>query len=88
MEELPKSRMVIQGFNLESQRAVDMIRLELILGDMSSSSIFHVIDFKTSYKLLLGHPWLNEHRIVASTLHQRFKYYHGGKKKINGGASL
>jgi len=74
MEELPKSWMVIQGFNLKSQCAVDMIRLELILRDISSSSIFYMIDFKTTYKLLLGHPELQEHGIVALTLHQRPKY--------------
>jgi len=56
VEELSKSRMVIQGFSLDSQRAIGMIRLELIMGDLSMSSIFHVIDSKTSYKLLLGRP--------------------------------
>ena len=83
MEELSKSRMMIRGFSLESQRAIGMIRLEPIMGDLSTSSIFHVIDSKTSYKLLLGHPWLHEHRIVASTLHQCLKYYRGGERKIN-----
>ena len=84
VEELFKSRMVIQGFSLESQRAIGMIRLELMMGDLSTSSIFHVIDTKTSYKLLLGRPWLHEHGIVASTLHQCLKYYRGGERKING----
>jgi len=75
---------VIQGFSLESQRAIGMIRLELMMGDLSTSSIFHVIDSKTLYKLLLGRPWLHEHGIVASTLHQCLKYYRGGERKING----
>jgi len=69
VEELSKSRIVIQGFSLESQRAIGMIRLELIIGDLSTSLIFHVIESKTSYKLLLGRLWLHEHGIVASTLH-------------------
>jgi len=43
-----------------------------------------VIDSKTSYKLLLGHPWLHEHGIVASNLYQCLKYYCGGERKING----
>ena len=83
--DLSKSRMVIQGFSLESQRSIGMICLELTMGDLSTSSIFHVIDFKTSYKLLLGHQWVYEHGIVASTLHQCLKYYCGGERKINGG---
>ena len=69
VEELSKSRTMIQGFNLEGQRAIGMIRIELIIGDLTTSSIFHVIDAKTSYRLLLGRPWLYEHGIVASTLH-------------------
>jgi len=83
IEELSKSRTMIQGFNLEGQRAIGMIRVKLIVGDLSTSSIFYVIDAKTSYKLLFGRSWLHEHRIVASTLHQCLKYYRGGERKIN-----
>jgi len=75
---------MIQGFNLEGQRAIGMIRVELIMGDLMTSSIFHVIDAKTSYRLLLGRPWLHEHGIVTFTLHQCLKYYRNGEKKING----
>jgi len=46
VDDLSKSQMVIQGFRLESQRAIGMIRLKLTMGDLSTSSIFHVIDFK------------------------------------------
>jgi len=84
VEELSKSWMMIQGFNVEVQRAIDMICLELTMVDLSTTSIFHVIDSKTSYKLLLGRPWLHEHGVVASTLHQCLKYYRDGEKKING----
>ena len=61
-----------------------MICVKLVMGDLSTSSIFHVIDTKRSYKMLLGRPWLYEHGIVASTLHQCLKYYWGGERKING----
>jgi len=74
---------VIQGFISESQHAIGLIRLELTMGDLSTSSIFHVINSKTSYKLLLRCPWLHEHKIVASTLHQCRKYYRGSERKIN-----
>jgi len=47
IEELSKSWMMIQGFNLEGQRAIDMVRLKLAMGDLSTTSIFHVIDSKT-----------------------------------------
>jgi len=56
----------------------------LIIGDLCTTSIFHVIDSKTSYKLLLGRPGLHDHGVIASTLHQRLKYYRDGEKKVNG----
>jgi len=68
VEELSKNRMMIQGFNLEGQRAIG-IRLELAMGDLSTTSMFHMIDSKTSYKLLLGRRRLHEHGVVVSTLH-------------------
>jgi len=84
VKDLSKSQMVVQRFSLESQCATIMIRLRLTVGDLLTSSIFHVIDSKNSYKLLLGHPWLHKDGIVASTPHQCLKDYHGGKRKING----
>jgi len=60
-----------------------MIRLELTMGDLSTSSMFHLIDSKTSYKLLHECPWLDEHGIVASTLQKYLKYYRAGARKIN-----
>ena len=35
VEELSKSRMMVQGFNLDGQRAIGMMRLELSIGDLS-----------------------------------------------------
>ena len=68
--------------------AIGMIRLELTMGDLSTSSIFHLIDSKTSYKLLLGRLWLLEHGIVVSTFHQCRKYYRSSEIKINGDVKL
>jgi len=82
IEELSKGRTMIHGFNLEGWRAIGMIRVKLVMGNLSTSSIFHVIA-KTSYKLLLGRPWLHEHGIVTFTLHQCLKCHRGGERKIN-----
>uniref|UniRef100_A0A2N9HH26 Uncharacterized protein n=1 Tax=Fagus sylvatica TaxID=28930 RepID=A0A2N9HH26_FAGSY len=83
-EKLSKSRLVIQGFNQEGQRAIGIIRLDVTMEDLKTRPLFHVIDSKTSYNLLLGRPWLHENGIVPSTLHQCFKYSDGKqvKKKI------
>jgi len=53
IEEVSKSQTLIQRFNIEGQCAIGMIYVELIVGD-SAFSIFHIIDGKTSYELLLG----------------------------------
>ena len=74
MEELSHSRLVIQDFNQGGQRVIDMIHLELIIGELTSNVLFHVIDAKTTYNMLLGCPWIHGNRIMPSTLHQCFKY--------------
>ena len=73
---------MIQGFNQGGQRAIGMIRLELATGELSSNTLFHVIDAKTSYNVLLGRPWLHENGVIPSTLHQCFKFYQGKVKKV------
>ena len=82
MEELSHNRLVIQGFNQGGQRAISMIYLELIIGELTSNVLFHVIDAKTTYNML-GRPWIHGNRIVPSTLHQCFKYLQSGIKKVN-----
>ncbi|KAL0441758.1 UNVERIFIED_CONTAM: hypothetical protein Sradi_0114700 [Sesamum radiatum] len=78
IDELSNSRLMIQGFNQGGQRAVGIIRMQLTMEDMVSSALFHVIDAKTSYNMLLGRPWLHENAVVPSTWHQCFKYCRDG----------
>ncbi|KAL0336632.1 UNVERIFIED_CONTAM: hypothetical protein Sradi_4875100 [Sesamum radiatum] len=85
VDELSNSRLMIQGFNQGGQRAVGIIRMQLTMEDMVSNALFHVIDAKTSYNMLLSRPWLHENAIVPSTWHQCFKYYRNGiVKKVLG----
>ncbi|CAA0832644.1 Unknown protein, partial [Striga hermonthica] len=77
-DELSNSRLMIQGFNQGGQRALGIIRLKLVIGEMTSNALFHVIDAKTSYNMLLGRPWLHEYGVVPSTWHQCFKYCQDG----------
>uniref|UniRef100_A0A7N2N597 RNA-directed DNA polymerase n=1 Tax=Quercus lobata TaxID=97700 RepID=A0A7N2N597_QUELO len=83
MEELSHSRLVIQGFNQGGQRAIGLIHLELSIGELKSNVLFHVIDAKTTYNMLLGRPWIHENGIVPSTLHQCFKFFQNGIKKVD-----
>ncbi|KAM1794418.1 hypothetical protein ACFX11_034897 [Malus domestica] len=56
VDELSLSCLLIQGFNQGGQRAMGMIRVKMNIGELKSSTIFHVIDARTSYSLLLGRP--------------------------------
>ncbi|KAL0378917.1 UNVERIFIED_CONTAM: hypothetical protein Sradi_3197200 [Sesamum radiatum] len=78
-EELSRSRLTIQGFDQGTQRAIGMTQLNLTVGELKASTLFHIIDARTSYNLLLGRPWLHENGVVPSTLHQCFKYIKNGE---------
>ncbi|KAM2087175.1 hypothetical protein ACFX1R_024633 [Malus domestica] len=84
MDELSLSRLLIQGFNQGGQRAMGMIRVEMTIGELKSSTIFHVIDARTSYSLLLGRLWIHRNGVVPSTLHQCLKFYRERVKVIQG----
>ncbi|KAM1053307.1 hypothetical protein ACFX2C_000813 [Malus domestica] len=84
VDELSLSRLLIQGFNQGGQRAMGMIRVEMTISELKSSVMFHVIDARTSYGLLLGRPWIHENGVVPSTLHQCLKFYQERVKVIYG----
>lgn len=60
-----------------------MIRLDLTIGELVVNTLFHVNDAKTTYNLLLGRPWMHKNGVVASTLHQYFKFYRDVEKKVD-----
>ncbi|KAL0361615.1 UNVERIFIED_CONTAM: hypothetical protein Sradi_3846000 [Sesamum radiatum] len=78
IDELSNSCHMIQGFNQGGQRVVGIIRMQLTMENMVSMALFHVIDAKTSYNMLLGRPWLHKNAVVPSTWHQCFKYCRNG----------
>ncbi|KAI3446917.1 hypothetical protein Pfo_003582 [Paulownia fortunei] len=65
MDELGNSRLMIQYFNQGGQRAFSIIRLKLLMDDMTSTVLFHVIDAKTLYNMLFGCPWLHENGVYC-----------------------
>ncbi|KAA0032132.1 retrotransposon gag protein [Cucumis melo var. makuwa] len=67
--------------------SIDFSDEDLLLGSKLhirsfQSALFHVIDSRTTYKLLLGRPWIHENGVVTSKLHQCFKFYQDGVKKV------
>ncbi|KAM2586279.1 hypothetical protein TB2_047053 [Malus domestica] len=75
VDELSLNRLLIQGFNQGGQRAMGMIRMEMIIDELKSSTIFHMIDAITYYSLLLKVPWIHENGVVPSIIHQCLKFY-------------
>ncbi|KAL0293308.1 UNVERIFIED_CONTAM: hypothetical protein Sradi_6945100 [Sesamum radiatum] len=61
-DELSNSHLMIQDFNQGGQRAVGIIRMQLTMEDMMSSALFHVIDGKTSYNMLLVKKVLGDNK--------------------------
>jgi len=63
------------------------VTLPLRFGELMNHVKFYIIDADTSYKALIGRPWLHENNAVPSTLHQCIKYIKDGKvKQIKGDA--
>lgn len=61
---------------------IDTLTVNRVLeGDLQTDAYFLVIDADTSYKALLGRPWLHENAVVPSTLHQCFKYLKNGREE-------
>ena len=59
-----------------------MIRLDVTIDELKARPLFHVINPKTSYNLLLGRPWIHGNCVVPFTLHQCFKYCDGKQIKV------
>ncbi|GAA0183638.1 hypothetical protein LIER_31015 [Lithospermum erythrorhizon] len=75
----------ISSFNQEGQWALGKISLHLVVGDVETTSWFHVIDSKATYNVLLSRAWIHRNNVVPSTLHQCLKYYNDGMKYCKDG---
>src|SRR4051812_26620536 len=64
----------IFGFNANSTRPMEKIKLRCQIRDLKFEMMVYVIDADTSYNLLLRQPWIHKNHIIPSTLHQVMKY--------------
>ena len=51
------------------QHTLGHVSLDLRVGPIRVHTLMHVMDGDTSYHVILGHPWLKAHKVVASTYH-------------------
>ncbi|MQL71793.1 hypothetical protein Taro_004107 [Colocasia esculenta] len=70
----------ITGSNQNSEEATGRVTVDLILGSFATKVTFYIIDADTTYRILLGRPWLHENWVIPSTLHQCIKYAREGKQ--------
>lgn len=85
IKHLSTEKISIQGFDQNSQKALGAITLPISVGRFKTQAKFYIINIETSYKALLGRPWLHENFVVPSTLHQCLKYMKDGKQyRIDG----
>lgn len=80
-QDVEYENVVVLGFNQNTQAVIGAIKLPLHLGDFKTMVKFHVIDADTSYRAMLGRPWIHQNWVVPSTLHQCLKYIQDGEEK-------
>lgn len=65
--------MEVTGFGGRDEYTAGYIQLWLRVGPIASLTCFHVVKIEVSYHILLGQPWLHQHRLIPSTYHQCMK---------------
>jgi hypothetical protein len=81
MKNLSDEKVIIHGFNQNSQKALGAITLNLRCGSLKAPTKFYDINVETSYRAMLGRLWLHNNQVIPSTIHQCLKYIENGKKK-------
>ncbi|KAM2246208.1 hypothetical protein ACFXTI_007051 [Malus domestica] len=61
---MPKSTMTTIGIKVDELSLSRLLIQEMTIGELKSSTIFHVIDARTSYSLLLGRPWIHANGVI------------------------
>jgi hypothetical protein len=59
VKNLSDEKVIIHGFNQNSQKALGAITLNLQCDGLKALMKFYVIDAETSYRALLGQHWLH-----------------------------
>ena len=55
------------------------LEIELLIGSAAFVALFQVLRIPTSFKLLLGRPWIHRVGAIPSSLHQKVKFIHDGQ---------
>ena len=72
--EIEKSTTVLTSFNGESTTAVGKIKLPVLATVENMMTSFLVLDYQSTYNIILGRPWIHAMKAVPSTYHQRIRF--------------
>lgn len=67
------SQISINGFGNNYEEAIGYIQIDLKIGLVRSFTKLFMININVAYHAVLGRPWINKHKLVASTYHQCIK---------------
>ena len=75
---IPEKEMIhchegVRPFDRTHKGIKGVISLNIRTGPIERKCRFKVKDMNSGFQLLLGRPWINATRAVASTLHQKLK---------------
>jgi len=72
--ELYQNPIFIHGVGNMTQKSIGYIKLEVAVGGLRGTHRFEVVDFRPSYHMWLGRPWIHTNKVVPSSYHQCNKY--------------
>lgn len=85
IQHLGPDKLMVHGFNEKGQKTIGSFVLPFQFGELCTEAKFNILDADTSFKALLGRPWLHENGLVPSTMHQCMKYLKDGEEfRISG----
>ncbi|XP_070036780.1 uncharacterized protein [Nicotiana tomentosiformis] len=74
LHEIRAGSMNAKAFDGSQRATIEETNLSLQMGPTWFDVEFHVLDISATYNLLLGRPWIDVVRVVASTLHQAMNF--------------
>lgn len=73
------SRLTVRAFDGVQRKVIGETDVEVEIGPVKFDITFQVLDFPSSFNMLLGRPWIHSAAAVPSSLHQKVKFAIGGK---------
>ncbi|XP_050909871.1 uncharacterized protein LOC127123713 [Lathyrus oleraceus] len=70
-EDLRQHNMVLLNYEGKTSNIMGVVQVDLVVGTITRSTLFMVIDSKANFNLLLGREWIHGIWVVPSMVHQR-----------------